>query len=606
MINFVGAGPGAADLISVRGKALIEKADVIIYAGSLVNPGLLEFAKEGAQIFNSAKMTLEEVLDVMKAADLAGREVVRLHTGDQSIYGAVREQMDALDALGIEYDSCPGITAACAAASSLDLEFTLPGISQTLIITRMEGRTSVPEKENIEALAAHHASMAVYLSTGMLERLSERLVAGGYAKDTPAALVYKASWPEEEKYICTVGSLAETARAHHITKTAMVLVGDFIEGSGYSRSKLYDPSFETGFRKAAAKTGTEPLPDHSPKEERSEAPQLYRAVCFSHQGVRVLQRLIKAAGDKGIAAPEAFYSFNTDAAPDGFVSVSGRLKEWVEEGFRLNASMVFVGAAGIAVRSIAPFVKDKLSDSAVIVIDDNGRNVIPLLSGHAGGANKTAVIIADLLDAQPVITTSSDINDAFSADVFAVENRFKIGGRSGLKKVSAKAIEGKAISLSIKDYPPKEPVDIIVADETDREYSLLLSPKKYTLGMGMKKDTPFEKIEEFALKVLGDAGIAADDIYAVCTIDIKENEPGLKAFSQKYRIPLISFEAALLNKASGDFASSDFVKKTTGTDNVCERAAVLGAGGGELLVHKTARGGITAAVAIRKSVSFLS
>ena len=162
MINFVGAGPGAVDLISLRGKTLIEKADVIIYAGSLVNPGLLEFAKEGAEIYDSAKMTLEEVLDVMKAADSAGKDVVRLHTGDQSIYGAIREQMDALDKLGIAYDSCPGITAACAAASSLDLEFTLPDISQTLIITRMEGRTPVPEKEKIESLAAHQASMAVY------------------------------------------------------------------------------------------------------------------------------------------------------------------------------------------------------------------------------------------------------------------------------------------------------------------------------------------------------------------------------------------------------------------------------------------------------------
>ena len=601
MINFVGAGPGAVDLISLRGKTLIEKADVIIYAGSLVNPGLLEFAKEGAEIYDSAKMTLEEVLDVMKAADSAGKDVVRLHTGDQSIYGAIREQMDALDKLGIAYDSCPGITAACAAASSLDLEFTLPDISQTLIITRMEGRTPVPEKEKIESLAAHQASMAVYLSAGMLDRLSERLIAGGYMADTPAAIVYKASWPDEEKYICTVGSLADTAREHNIKKTAMILVGDVIGCSDYSRSKLYDPSFETGFRKAAAGTGVQSVDTKGAAEEHLRFPYTYRAICFSDRGMRVLKRLIQAAEGKGIEVPKAYYSFNAEEVPEGFEHLEGRIKDWAEEGFKDNATLIFVGAAGIAVRTIAPFVKDKLSDSAVIVIDDNGNNVIPLLSGHAGGANKTAVIFAELLNAQPVITTSSDINDAFSADVFAAEKRLTIRNRDGIKKVSAKAIEGKAISLSIKDYPPKEPVDIIVADETDREYSLLLSPKKYILGMGMKKDTPLEKIEEFALKVLSDASVGIDDIYAIATIDIKENEPGLKTFSKKYRIPVISFEAELLNKVSGDFTSSDFVKKTTGTDNVCERAAVLCAGGGELLVHKTVGGGITAAVAIRRS-----
>ena len=245
MINFVGAGPGAVDLISLRGKTLIEKADVIIYAGSLVNPGLLEFAKESAEIYDSARMTLEEVLDVMKTAHDAEKEVVRLHTGDQSIYGAIREQMDALDKLGIAYDSCPGITAACAAASSLDLEFTLPDISQTLIITRMAGRTPVPEKEDIETLAAHQASMAIYLSTGMLDRLSERLIAGGYNADTPAAIVYKASWPEEERYICTVGSLADTAREHNIKKTAIVLVGDVIgpHPSALSAFPITEPKY---------------------------------------------------------------------------------------------------------------------------------------------------------------------------------------------------------------------------------------------------------------------------------------------------------------------------------------------------------------------------
>ncbi len=250
MVNFVGAGPGAVDLITVRGMELIKRADVIVYAGSLVNPQLLSFAKEGAETFNSATMTLEEVLEVMVRADREGKEVVRLHTGDQSIYGAVREQMDALDREGVRYESCPGVSACFGAAASLDLEYTLPNVSQTLIITRLEGKTPVPSGERMELLASHRASMAIYLSSGMLDELRQRLLDGGYSEDTPAAIVYKATWPEEKKILCTVGSLAKEAEKENITKTAIVLVGDAVNCKNYDRSKLYDASFSTEFRKA--------------------------------------------------------------------------------------------------------------------------------------------------------------------------------------------------------------------------------------------------------------------------------------------------------------------------------------------------------------------
>lgn len=250
MVYFVGAGPGAADLITVRGMRLLEKADVVIYAGSLVNPELLSYCKKECEIHNSAYMTLEEVLNVMEEAEKQKLTTVRLHTGEPSIYGAVREQMDLLDEKDIAYESCPGVSACFGAAASLNLEYTLPDVSQSLIITRMEGRTKVPPLESIERFAAHQASMAIYLSTGMLEKLSGRLIAGGYQKDTPAALVYKATWPEEEAYICTIGELPEVAKAHGITKTALVLVGDVIAHQHYAKSRLYAADFETEFRKA--------------------------------------------------------------------------------------------------------------------------------------------------------------------------------------------------------------------------------------------------------------------------------------------------------------------------------------------------------------------
>ncbi len=251
MIHFVGAGSGAPDLITVRGKKYLEEADVVIYAGSLVNPQLLEYTKDVCTIHNSAKMTLEEVIHVMEKAEAENKTTVRLHTGDPCIYGAIREQMDILDARGIAYDYCPGVSAFCGAASALNLEYTLPEISQSVIITRMEGRTPVPEKESIQSFAAHQATMVIFLSTGMLEELSRRLIEGGYSYDTPAAIVYKATWEDEKKFICTVGTLAQTAKENQITKTALMIIGDVVAATGYDRSKLYDPGFTTEFRKAS-------------------------------------------------------------------------------------------------------------------------------------------------------------------------------------------------------------------------------------------------------------------------------------------------------------------------------------------------------------------
>ena len=250
MVYFVGAGCGAEDLITVRGMHLLERADVIIYAGSLVNPKLLGYARKTCRIYNSAELTLEEVIQIMEDAEKEGKRTVRLHTGDPSIYGAVREQMDALEDLGISYESCPGVSACFGAAASLNLEYTLPGISQSLIITRMEGKTKVPKKESIEDFAAHQTTMAIYLSAGMTEELSRRLIAGGYEKTTPAALVYKATWEEEETYLCTVETLHDTAVKHGITKTAIVLVGDVIAHMHYEKSRLYAPDFSTEFREA--------------------------------------------------------------------------------------------------------------------------------------------------------------------------------------------------------------------------------------------------------------------------------------------------------------------------------------------------------------------
>ena len=232
MVHFVGAGPGAPDLITLRGAELLRGADCVIYAGSLVNPALLGLCRDSARIYDSARMTLEQVLEAVERAEAAGQETVRLHTGDPCLYGAVREQMDALDRRGIPWDVTPGVSSFCGAAAALGAEYTLPGVSQTVIITRMAGRTPVPQGEEIASLARHGATMVIFRS------------------DAPAALVYKATWPEEKVVRCTVGELAQAGRDHQISRTALVVVGDILAGP-YDRSQLYHPGFSTGYREAS-------------------------------------------------------------------------------------------------------------------------------------------------------------------------------------------------------------------------------------------------------------------------------------------------------------------------------------------------------------------
>lgn len=255
MVHIVGAGPGGVDLITVRGQRYLEEADVIIYAGSLVNPELLKLAGKEAKLYDSARMTLEEVMEIVDQAHRAGQRVVRLHTGDPCIYGAIREQMDWMEKKGIPYDICPGVSSFCGAAAALGMEYTLPEVTQSVVITRMAGRTPVPERESIRSFAAHGAVMVIFLSTGMLGELAKELTAGGYSGDTPAAIVYKATWPQEKVVRCSVGTLKESADREDISKTALIIVGDSVAQTGYERSRLYDPVFTTEFREGKCADG---------------------------------------------------------------------------------------------------------------------------------------------------------------------------------------------------------------------------------------------------------------------------------------------------------------------------------------------------------------
>lgn len=248
-ITIVGAGPGDPKLITLMGLEKLQEADIVIYAGSLVNPELLNYCKEDVEIHNSAYMALDEVLEVILAGVKENKKVVRLHTGDPSMYGAIQEQIKPLNAEGIEVEIIPGVSSVFAAAAALNLEYTLPDVSQTLILTRMEGRTPVPEKEKLHMLAQHQTTMAIFLSVGMIEDVVAELLKGGYSQDTPIAVVQKASWPDQKEVVGTMADIAQKVKEADITKTALIIVGDVLKKE-YSLSKLYDPSFTTEYRKA--------------------------------------------------------------------------------------------------------------------------------------------------------------------------------------------------------------------------------------------------------------------------------------------------------------------------------------------------------------------
>lgn len=248
-VYFVGAGPGDPDLITVKGRKLLEEADIVVYAGSLVNPAVLAVTPANCEIHNSASMTLDEVIAVMKAGVEQGKKVVRLHTGDPSIYGAIQEQIDLLNKLEISWQVVPGVSSFLAAAAALGQEYTLPGVSQTVIITRMEGRTPVPEREQIRSLAAHQTTMCIFLSVHMFGELVQELLDGGYAADTPVAVVEKASWPDERIFRGTLTTIADQLVAAGVSRTAMVIVGDVLARE-YEQSRLYAPEFGHMFREA--------------------------------------------------------------------------------------------------------------------------------------------------------------------------------------------------------------------------------------------------------------------------------------------------------------------------------------------------------------------
>ena len=655
MVHFVGAGPGACDLITVRGMNRIKEADVIIYAGSLVNPELLSYAKVDCEIYNSAHMTLDEVVAVMREAEEAGKIIVRLHTGDPSVYGAIREQMDRLDGYGIAYDVCPGVSAVFGAAASLACEYTLPDVTQTLILTRAEGKTPVPEKENLRSLAAHRASLVLYLSSGLARKVRQELLLGGYAEDTPVAVVYKATWPEEKIIRTTLAKLPEDMEAAGITKTALIIVSPAL-GSVYEKSRLYDAAFATEYRGATEIAFPEGI-------------RRVLLITCSVRGYATMQKLAKKL--ENISGAEIITKVKCEALPE--VSMRETVKACVDTYFAQVDAIVFVTASGIAVRSVAEHLAHKSKDPAIVCMDECGKHVISLVSGHAGGANALTQMLADVMWATPVITTATDVEGRFSIDDYAREHNFVVTDWAKAKTISAEVLAAGAEPVWIDEAEKnaceicKEqkstgidgcenrvdgsengidgcknridgcenrvdvkrlqigshqviitPKDVLVDAQT-----LQLIPRCIVAGVGCKKGTPADKIEHAVQEAFAKAGMRMEALCAVASIDLKKEEAGLLEFCETRNVPFETYAAEELQAVPGTYSASEFVSGVTGVDNVCERSAVkyasehgmnqdqrlLGrqtkhgelllrkqAQDGELLLRKQAYGGVTVAL----------
>ncbi len=637
MVHFVGAGPGASDLITVRGMNRIKEADVIIYAGSLVNPELLSYAKADCAIYNSAHMTLDAVVAVMREAETAGKITVRLHTGDPSVYGAIREQMDLLDECGIAYDVCPGVSAVFGAAASLACEYTLPDVTQTLILTRAEGKTPVPEKENLRSLAAHRASLVLYLSSGLARKVRQELLIGGYAEDTPVAVVYKATWPEEKIIRTTLAKLPEDMEAAGITKTALIIVSPAL-GSIYEKSKLYDAAFATEYRGAT----------------EIALPAGIRRVLLitcSVRGYATMQKLAKKL--ENISGAEIIAKVKCEALPE--VSMKETVKACVDEYFEQVDAIVFVTASGIAVRSVAEHLTHKSKDPAIVCMDECSKHVISLVSGHAGGANALTQMLADVMWATPVITTATDVEGQFSIDDYAREHNLVVTHWAKAKAISAEVLatgakpvwvdeaevsqeeeknaceickEQKSTGIDVgkiendgceneigvqKLQIGSHQVVITPQDVSVDAQTLQLIPRCIVAGVGCKKGIPVDKIEHAVQDAFAKAGLRMEALCAVVSIDLKKEEAGLLEFCETRNVPFETYAAEELQAVPGTYSASEFVSGVTGVDNVCERSAVkyasehgmnqgeqlLGrqAKHGELLLRKQAYGGVTVALA---------
>ncbi len=593
---FAGAGPGDPELITVKGQRALADADLVIYAGSLVPEAVLKWTKPETKLLNSASMHLEEIVDEMEKAQRDGKRVVRLHTGDPSLYGAIFEQMAKLDKISIPYKVIPGVTAAFAAAAAMQIEYTLPEVSQTLILTRMAGRTPVPENEALESLAEHKASMAIYLSISMVDEVA-RIIEKAYGKDATCAVVFRVSQPEEKIIFAHPEDLPKIVRKEKITGQALIIVSkvmDIDKNKVKFKSKLYDKDFSHGFRK-----------------KKKDKIALW---AVTPKGAALAQKIAESMPDVQL---HLSYNLNIN---DIQASYFERLSDALSRKFHTYTGHIFIMSTGIVMRLISSHLKSKITDPAVVVLDELGHHVISLVSGHIGGANELAIKIAGLTGGEPVITTATDVNDVPAIDVLAKQLNLFIENQEVIKKINMAFLKGKKIYLHdpyelmhgrinpsyiYKDVQkekitqnrdlPCVYIDDILADLSKQ--TLILRPGSLVAGIGCNRNTSMNEIKNFLEEILEESNLAIASVIRIATINMKADEPGLLALGEELKLPISFYDKKDLCRAEGIVSPSDMVKKYTGVSSVCEAAAILASKNGKLILPKQSTRNVTVAIA---------
>jgi precorrin-4 C11-methyltransferase len=600
-VIFAGAGPGDPELITVKGQQALADADLVIYAGSLVPETVLKWTKPETRVLNSASMHLEEIIDEIEKAYKKGKQVVRLHTGDPSLYGAIFEQMARLDKKSIPCKVIPGVTAAFAAAAAMGIEYTLPEVSQTLILTRMAGRTPVPENEALESLAEHKASMAIYLSISMVDKVS-RVLEKAYGKDATCAVVYCVSQPEEKIIFTSPGELPEIVRKEKITRQALIIVGKVLDIGKHKKkykSKLYDKNFSHGFRK-----------------KKNDKIALW---AITPEGALLALKIAESLPD---ARLQLSADLNINDIPASYFK---RLSDAIASDFHAYTGHVFIMSTGIVVRLIASCIRNKTTDPAVVVVDEIGRHVVSLVSGHLGGANSLAIKVAGLIGAEPVITTATDVNQTPAIDMLAKQHNLFIENPEAIKNINMAFITGKKFYLHdpykllrdsinpsyifrahiLTDFKKgqitgNEDIHSVFIDDALADLSkkmLILRPGSLVAGIGCNRNTTVKEIKEFLEKVLEESKLAISSLISIATINLKADEPGLIAFAEELKLPISFYDKEELNRADGIKSPSDMVEKHTGVKSVCEAAAILASKNGKLIVPKHSTQNVTVAIA---------
>lgn len=575
VVQIVGAGPGAEDLITVRGMHALEQADFVLYAGSLVNPALLAYCKETCVIKDSSSMNLEEQIEHMLFYAKQGKNVVRLHTGDPSLYGAINEQIHLLKQHDIEIKIIPGVSSAFAAAAELGIELTSPETSQSVVLTRTAGRTPMPEKEKAGTFAKTGATLVFFLSTGKIDELMQDLHQNGeLPPDTPVAVVYRATWQEQQILHGTLKTIAKQVHDAGFGRQALIFVGKALQDSqNNTASKLYAHHFSHGYR------------NFLPNETFYGKCALY---AFSKQGLAKAKEIIQ-----GLQLPCTLYSVYEDES--ALPIEQGKIQEILEAAWSAFDAHIFIGAAGIAVRSIAPCLTRKSLDPAVVSCTDTGNYCISLVSGHIGGANRLARKIARITGGQACISTATDTHSLTGIDEIAMLEQARILNPKAVKIINSALLHNENLlfignenifnkyfqNSSIR-YCTENPQNLpcIYWDKTPQnpysETELYIETKAFVLGIGCKKDTDPELLKQTAEQFLQKHHLTKEHIAKITSCTHKKEEKAILELAKAFNIPVEFYTEEELNQVDIPNPSPK-AEQEIGTKSVAEASCLSGA-----------------------------